>query len=125
LLKCDEKDVSQGFDRRLGVIRLLLALFVSAWIGGIAILSVQNATAVSLKFLFFQSIQMPLGVLLAFAVMAGLMGAVMLLPLLQLRSSRSFKADQRSTAANPRRKNKSDKIKADQAKSKARAGNSP
>ncbi len=51
--------------------RLLAALIVAAWVSGIAILSVQNATLVSLRFLMFQSVQMPVGVVLAFCVAIG------------------------------------------------------
>jgi len=51
--------------------RLLAALIVAAWVSGIAILSVQNATLVSLQFLVFRSVQMPVGVVLAFCVAIG------------------------------------------------------
>lgn len=51
--------------------RILLAFLVAAWVSGIAILSVQNATLVSVQFLTLRSIQMPVGVLLAFCVATG------------------------------------------------------
>ncbi len=44
--------------------RLLLFLLFTLSMGAIALFSVQNATAVSLRFLVWQSIQLPLGLLL-------------------------------------------------------------
>ena len=56
---------------------LLTAIIAAIWIGAIAILSIQNITAVSLKFLAFSSFQLPVGVLLAFSAAAGwLIGAI-------------------------------------------------
>ena len=55
------------------MINLLLSLILAGWVGAIAILAVQNATPVSLRFLQFQSIQIPLGVILAFSLGAGLL----------------------------------------------------
>lgn len=52
---------------------IVLAIFVSA----IAIISVQNATAYSLKFLLFQSVPLPVGVMLGFTVAVGvIVGAI-------------------------------------------------
>jgi uncharacterized integral membrane protein len=67
---------------------LLLGLLVSAWVGIAAILSVQNAKLVSLQFLGLQSIQIPLGVLLAFAMMAGLWSVILLRPIWRLTAPR-------------------------------------
>ncbi|MCP2727189.1 LapA family protein [Limnofasciculus baicalensis] len=53
---------------------LLSAIIVAGWISAIAILSVQNYTAVSVKFLSFESIEMPVGIVLGFAVGVGLIG---------------------------------------------------
>jgi uncharacterized integral membrane protein len=50
------------------------AIVLAAWIGAIAILSVQNATLVSLRFLGWQSINLPFGVVLAFSAGAGAIG---------------------------------------------------
>mgnify|MGYP001607748360 len=61
----------------------LLAFLVSA----IGILSVQNATPVSLNFIWFQSIQMPVGVVLAISLSAGLIGGAILQPLWILSAS--------------------------------------
>ena len=60
---------------------LLTAIIIAAWISAIAVLSVQNFGAVSLKFLFFESIQLPLGVMLGFSVAVGTIVGVFL-PLL-------------------------------------------
>jgi putative membrane protein len=51
---------------------LLAALLIAHWIGTIAIFSIQNITEVSLKFLTFESISLPVGVLLSFCVGIGL-----------------------------------------------------
>ncbi|MGB5593765.1 MAG: LapA family protein [Crocosphaera sp.] len=60
---------------------LIIAALLAFWVGAIAIFSIQNITAVSLKFLLWQTIKLPVGVLLAFAVGGGLMIGS-LLPLL-------------------------------------------
>ncbi len=56
---------------------LLASLVLAVWVSAIAILSVQNATSVSLKFLVFQSIQMPVGVVLGFSASAGVIGGTL------------------------------------------------
>jgi uncharacterized integral membrane protein len=45
---------------------------MAAWVGAIAVFSIQNIEAVSLKFLTFASIQIPVGVLLSFCMGAGM-----------------------------------------------------
>lgn len=56
---------------------ILTAIIAATWIGAIALLSLQNITAVSLKFLTFSSLQLPIGVLLAFSGATGwLIGAI-------------------------------------------------
>lgn len=57
---------------------LLTSLVLAAWIGAIAILSIQNITPVSLKFLGVESIQIPIGVVLAFSVGIGCIGGAIL-----------------------------------------------
>ncbi|MBW4455756.1 MAG: LapA family protein [Nostoc indistinguendum CM1-VF10] len=59
----------------------LTTLIIAIWVIAIAIISVQNATPVSLKFLTFQSIQIPIGLLLAFSAGVGLIGMALLQPL--------------------------------------------
>ncbi|NJK67941.1 MAG: LapA family protein [Microcoleus sp. CSU_2_2] len=65
-------------------ISFLLAILASA----ISILSVQNATPVSLNFFFFKSIQMPIGVVLAMSLSAGVIGGAILQPLWMLSGSK-------------------------------------
>ncbi len=66
---------------------LLASLLMAAWLGAIAIFSIQNIQDVSLKFLTWQSINVPLGVLLAFCAGLGMvLGS--LLPLLFARRKR-------------------------------------
>ncbi|MEB3336307.1 MAG: LapA family protein [Leptolyngbyaceae bacterium] len=60
---------------------LLTSLILAAWVSAIAILSVQNAAPVSLKFLVWQSIQMPVGVALAFSAGVGILGMAVTQPL--------------------------------------------
>uniref|UniRef100_B8HNK8 Lipopolysaccharide assembly protein A domain-containing protein n=1 Tax=Cyanothece sp. (strain PCC 7425 / ATCC 29141) TaxID=395961 RepID=B8HNK8_CYAP4 len=55
----------------------------------IAIFSVQNATPVALKFLLFESIQMPLGVLLALIASLSLLVTLLLPLLIRLTGSRA------------------------------------
>ena len=61
---------------------LLASLILAIWVLAIAIFSVQNATLVSLKFLGFESIQLPVGVVLAFCAGAGVVGGAIAFPLL-------------------------------------------
>ncbi|MEG4497851.1 LapA family protein [Microcoleus sp. F10-C6] len=64
-------------------ISFLVAILASA----IGIISVQNATPVSLNFIFFKSIQIPVGVVLAMSISAGLIGGALLQPLWNLSDS--------------------------------------
>jgi len=63
---------------------LLICLILGVWAMAIAIFSVQNAAAISIKFLFFQSFAMPVGVALAFCFALGLLGAALVQILWQL-----------------------------------------
>jgi uncharacterized integral membrane protein len=60
--------------------KILISLIVAGWVSAIALVSVQNATPVSLKFLTFQSVQLPMGLVLAFSAAAGMVGMAVLLP---------------------------------------------
>ncbi len=70
------------------IANLLISVVIAVWVMAIAILSVQNATLVSLKFLSFRSIQIPVGLVLAFCVCVGLVGIAMLQPLWGLADGR-------------------------------------
>ncbi|MGB5962287.1 MAG: LapA family protein [Coleofasciculaceae cyanobacterium] len=63
---------------------LLTSIIVAGWISAIAILSIQNFTPVSLKFLNFETIQIPVGIVLAFSVAAGVIGGAIAPVLWQL-----------------------------------------
>lgn len=69
------------------IANLLTSLIVAVWIGVIAIVAIQNFTPVSLRFLAFESIQLPLGIVLAFGVGVGLIGGAIAPLLWQLASS--------------------------------------
>lgn len=56
------------------IANFLTSLILAGWLGAIAILSIQNITPVSLKFLNFETIQLPVGVVLAFSVGVGAIG---------------------------------------------------
>ncbi|MBD2386790.1 LapA family protein [Cylindrospermum sp. FACHB-282] len=68
---------------------LLISVVIAVWVVAIAIISVQNATPVSLKFLIFQSVQIPMGLVLAFSAAVGLIGMAVLQPLWGLGESQS------------------------------------
>lgn len=51
---------------------LLTSLVVAGWVVAIAILSLKNVTPVSLKFLTYQSIQLPFFLVLAFGAALGM-----------------------------------------------------
>lgn len=63
-------------------VNLLLSVIVALWIMAIAIVSVQNATRVSLRFITFESIQVPVGLVLAFCVAIGMIATTIVQPLL-------------------------------------------
>lgn len=72
----------------------LLTRFFAAWLlagtfSAVAILAVQNVTAVSLRFLVFSSIQMPVGILLSFALGGGFIVGSLLPVFLRPRRRRS------------------------------------
>jgi putative membrane protein len=67
---------------------LLMMLIISGWLGAIALFSIQNVKTVSLQFLGFASISLPIGLLLTFSAIGGMiLGAV--LPLFLSSAKRS------------------------------------
>ena len=60
---------------------LITSLIFTVWIGAIALISVQNATPLSLRFLSFQLVEMPFGLILAFSAGLGVTGAAIAQPL--------------------------------------------
>jgi len=65
----------------------LTSLILAGWVIAIAILSIQNITPVSLKFLTFETIELPVGIVLAFSVGVGAIGGA-IAPLLWQLSGR-------------------------------------
>lgn len=66
---------------------LITACIVAVWIGTIAIVSVQNAAPVALRFLAIQTIEFPFGLVIAFSVMLGILGTAIAQPLLGFSAS--------------------------------------
>lgn len=63
---------------------ILGSIILALWVSGIAILSVQNATPISLKFIGFHSIKIPVGLILSFSVSIGvLISSIFIPPLLR------------------------------------------
>lgn len=67
---------------------LLTSLVVALWVVAIAILSLKNVDAVSLKFLTFESIKLPFFLVLAFSAAAGMIVMALIQPLWSIASSR-------------------------------------
>lgn len=61
--------------------KFTLAMIPALLIAAIAVLSVQNATPVSLSFLGFRSVALPFGLWLSFGLAAGMVGTASLLSL--------------------------------------------
>jgi len=76
--------------------KLLLPLIIAAWVSAIAILAVQNAAPVSLRFLTLTSIQMPFGVVLAFSAAIGMLATSIAGPLWQRLGKRKKRQSRRS-----------------------------
>lgn len=58
----------------------LTSLILGAWVCIIALISVQNATPIALRFLTFQSVALPMGVILAFCATLGMVSMAIALP---------------------------------------------
>lgn len=67
--------------------RFLTSLILAAWVSGIALIAIQNATPVSLQFLGVRSVEIPIGLVLAFSAAIGMVGTSLVFGLWQ--SSRS------------------------------------
>ena len=73
---------------------IISSIILALWISGIAILSVQNASSISLKFISFQSIPIPVGVILSFSVSIGvIISSILLPPLFNLGQMKERKED--------------------------------
>ncbi|PZV11245.1 MAG: DUF1049 domain-containing protein [Leptolyngbya sp.] len=72
---------------------ILISLIVAIWVSAIAVLSVQNFTPVALNLLAFQSIEIPLGLVLAFSVGIGMVGMAIAQLLLTSYFQRPYEDD--------------------------------
>ncbi|MGB7087509.1 MAG: LapA family protein [Phormidesmis sp.] len=72
------------------MVKFLVAMIPAMLVVAIAIFSVQNATLVPINFLNATTVELPVGVWLAFALGAGMLGTALLLSLLGMgrKSSR-------------------------------------
>jgi uncharacterized integral membrane protein len=61
---------------------LAAILTLSVWMLICALISVQNAQPISLEFFGFKSVPIPFGLLLTFATVMGMVGTIVLQPLL-------------------------------------------
>lgn len=68
--------------------KFLISLILAGWVCTIALVAAQNGKQVSLYFFNLQSIQIPLGITLAFSAAVGMIGMAVLLPLLPSRTGR-------------------------------------
>ncbi len=67
--------------------RFLTSCILAFWVSAIAIIAIQNATPVALRFLTAESVAIPLGLVVAFSAALGMVGASVALGLWQsLRS---------------------------------------
>ena len=57
--------------------RFLTALLVALWVSVIAVIAIQNATPVSLQFLGVRSVEIPIGLVMAFSASLGMVGAAL------------------------------------------------
>jgi len=62
------------------MVNFLVSLVLATWVSAIALVSVQNATPVSLRFLVWRSVQIPVGLLIGFSASIGVIGAALVLP---------------------------------------------
>jgi uncharacterized integral membrane protein len=60
---------------------LITSCIVAIWVGAIALIAIQNATPVTLRFLTFQTVEIPFGLVIAFSVMVGILGSAIAQPL--------------------------------------------
>ncbi|MDB9315943.1 lipopolysaccharide assembly protein LapA domain-containing protein [Spirulina sp. CS-785/01] len=73
------------------IVNLVTSGIIAAWLVVVATLSIQNIQLVSLRFFVFESVELPLGVLLSFSVGVGLLLGGVLPLLLRRRGSQPDK----------------------------------
>lgn len=60
------------------MVNFVVSSLTAIWVSAIALLSVQNATPVTLRLLGFQTVPIPIGLLMGFSASAGLVGTALL-----------------------------------------------
>lgn len=63
--------------------RFFTSLIVAVWVSAIALIAIQNATPVSLQVLGLRSVEIPIGLVLAFSASLGMVGMTVVLGILQ------------------------------------------
>ncbi len=58
---------------------MITMAFMAGWMSAIALIAIQNVQSVSLRFLIFQSVQLPFGLALAWSVAVGMIGMALFL----------------------------------------------
>lgn len=59
--------------------RFLTSIIVAIWISAIALIAIQNATPISLQFLGLRTVEIPIGLVLAFSASLGMIGTTVVL----------------------------------------------
>jgi len=72
------------------VVKFLVVTIPAVLVIAIAILSVQNATLVPISFLTITTIALPVGIWVAFALCAGMLGTALLLSLFSNKKTKSL-----------------------------------
>ncbi|NJL41915.1 MAG: DUF1049 domain-containing protein [Cyanobacteria bacterium RM1_2_2] len=57
--------------------RFLTSLILAFWVSAIALIAIQNATPVALQFLNLRTIEIPLGLVMAFSASIGMVGTAL------------------------------------------------
>lgn len=73
------------------IANIVSSLLLVGWIISFAIFSIQNIQPVSIKFLIFNSVELPIGVLLAFSVSIGIVAGAIAPLWLPLRANARLK----------------------------------
>lgn len=66
---------------------ILINFLIVFWIGAIALIAIQNATPFTLQFFGWQTISMPLGIMIAFSVILGVITGTIMLPFFQSKGN--------------------------------------
>ena len=61
-----------------GLVTFLVCLICALWLGAIAALTAQNPSLISVRFLVFETVRLPLGLVIAAGVGLGLMAGALL-----------------------------------------------